>query len=498
MKFFRKLAFNALLSILFLQSHLFAQQSIEDALNSISSAQLLQTTGFLSSSRFKGRLQGTAEYEEAARYVATRFKQLGLKPVNQESFLHFFNVETNQIDRAFVALYDKTGQNITPLELGKDFNCRGFTGSGNFTAPLVFVGYGLNNDELNDYKDIDVNGKIVLVVKGAPGWKSQSGTWGDVSPRQKARIAMAKGALAIVILPNPSEPGQRELIGSVACGDKPHLDNFPMVQITRNISDTILRIAGKSYNELLDEINTSKKSQSIYIPTRMNINIIANYQPEVHTPNVVALWEGSHSRKKKEFVVVGAHLDHVGEQSGKLLYPGANDNASGVAALIEIAKALRAGKIKTDRSILFVVFSAEESGMYGSRHFVANSPVNVSKMVAMVNFDCVAQGDSIAVGGKWSFPKTWNLVKRNDAKQTQLLSVKTFGGGGADAEAFYRVGIPTLYFNTSGGYRHLHLESDSTETLNPELFEKLTKLGFLVTLDLSSKSYKKEKEKRKK
>jgi hypothetical protein len=498
MKFFRKLAFNALLTILFLQSHLFAQQSIDDALNSISSAQLIQTTGFLSSSRFKGRLQGTAEYEEAARYVATRFKQLGLKPVNQESFLHFFNVETNHIDRAFVALYDKTGQNITPLELGKDFNCRGFTGSGNFTAPLVFVGFGLDNDELTDYKDIDVNGKIVLVIKGAPGWKSVSGSWGDVSPRQKARIALSKGALAIVILPNPSEPGQRELIGSVACGNQPHLSSFPMVQITRNITDTILRNVGKSYNELLDEINTSKKSQSIYVPTRMTINIIANYQPEAPTPNVVAMWEGSHRRKKKEFVVLGAHLDHVGEQSRTLLYPGANDNASGVATLIEIAKALRAGKIKTDRSILFVVFSAEESGMYGSRHFVSNSPANVNKMVAMVNFDCVAQGDSIAVGGKLSFPKTWNIAKRNDAKHTQLLSIKTFGGGGADAEAFYRVGIPTLYFNTSAGYKHLHLESDSTETLNPELFEKLTKLGLLTTLELSDKSYKREKEKRRK
>jgi len=491
--------FRLLATILLLTKGLygFSQQEIDSTLRYISSQSLMQTTGFLASDRFKGRLQGTKEYDEAARYVAVRLKQLGLKPVGQESFLHSFEVETNSIERAHVILFQETGGNIIPLKLGIDFNCRGFSGSGKVNAPIVYTGYGLNHPELNDYDSVNVKGKIVLVYKGAPNWKPLNGSWGDVGPRHKARIAATKGAIALILMPSPNELQTRELIGSVACGDGPHLDSIPMIQITRSVADSIFTSAKTTYAELVNQLSIKKTSHSFHIPRRMSINVISKYRPNAPTYNVVAVWEGTHKKLKKEYIVLGAHLDHVGIQANTLLYPGANDNASGVAALIEIAKALKNGSIKTDRSILFVVFSAEESGMHGSRHFVANSPVNVKKIAAMVNFDCVAQGDSIAVGGKLSFPKTWNIVKKNDTKRFNLLSINTFGGGGADAEAFYRAGIPTLYFNTSGGYKHLHLESDRTETLNADLFEKLTQLGFITTLELSSKKYKKEKEKRK-
>ena len=112
----------------------------------------------------------------------------------------------------------------------------------------------------------------------------------------------------------------------------------------------------------------------------------------------------------------------------------------------------------------------------------------------MLNFDCVAEGDSIAVGGKNSFPKLWQIAATLDKENTKLLSRKTFGGGGADAEAFYRGGIPTLYFNTSGGYTYLHLPSDRVNTLNPNLFERLTKLGFLTIIELANGKYKGEKD----
>jgi hypothetical protein len=454
----------------------------------------MQTAGFLASDGFKGRLQGSMEYEMAARYVANQFKQAGLKPVGHESFLHFFDVEHNSIDYAQISIVNSDSSILKEIALGTDFVCRGFSGGGNIIAPVVFAGYGISNENYDDYEDIDVTGKIVMVFKPTPPWKNSSGSWGDVSPRAKARIALEKGAVAILLVTPPNEPDARELIGSVACGEPPHMENFPMVQITKTVANELLKKYMYNIESLYSRIKESKKPFSYPAQSYLHIDISTSYNPKAPTPNVVALWEGSHRRRKREFIVVGAHLDHVGSQAGWLTFPGANDNASGVASIVEMARSLKNGDVKTDRSILFVVFSAEESGMLGSKHFVDNSPVGLDKMVAMLNFDCVAQGDSIAIGGKHSFPMIWDMAKKLDEKHTQLLSGRTFGGGGADAEAFYRKGIPTLYFNTSGGYKYLHLPTDRTETLNPVLFEKLTRLGYATMLELANSRYKREKD----
>lgn len=472
----------------------FSQPLSSDILQLIKKDNLMQTVGFLSSDGFRGRLQGSMEYEMAARYVANQFKQSGLAPVGQESFLHFFNVEHNSIDYAYMALVNPDSSVKRELTLGKDYVCRGFSGGGNLIAPVIFAGFGMSNNEYDDYADIDVTGKIVMVFKNAPSWSLPSRSWGDISPRAKARTAFSKGAIGLLIVNPPSEIPSRELIGSVACGAPPHLEDFPMVQITKSLANELLKKYIYNIDTLYNRINRNKNPFSYNAGSFLQIDIATSYNPAAKTPNVVALWEGSHRRRKKEFIVVGAHLDHVGTQAETLTFPGANDNASGVAALVEIARALKSGNIKTKRSILFVVFSAEESGIYGSKHFVENSPVSTDKMVAMLNFDCVGQGDSIAIGGKHSFPIIWDFAKELDEKYTQLLSNRTFGGGGADAEAFYRKGIPTLYFNTSGGYKYLHLPSDRAETLNPQLFEKLTQLGFATILELANGDYKGERD----
>jgi aminopeptidase YwaD len=471
----------------------FAQKTDNNLwLEHISKESLMQTTGYLSSSRFMGRLPGSAEYEMAARYVASRFKESGLKPLYSDSFLQFFDVEHNQILKANAYLVNNDGLK-QELILGKDFVCRGFTGSGNIIGNLVFAGFGISTSNYDDYANIDVNGKIVMVYKGTPNWKNPMGKWEKISPRDKARVAEENGAIGIVFIQTPNENPKLELIGSIACGEGMHLNNFPMIQVSSRIASRLISIEGKTPEATFHKITTNQLPYSFEIDAKIQIDIEAKYTPNKRTPNVVGVWEGYHPKKKKEFVVVGAHLDHVGSQQG-LIFPGANDNASGVAALVEMANALKKGNIRTKRSILFVVFSAEESGMQGSKHFVQNSAVDARKMLAMLNFDCVADGDSIAIGGRHSFPKLWAIAQCNDAMLTNNLCNKTFGGGGADAEAFYQKGIPTLYFHTSGGYKHLHLSTDTAETLNEDLFEKLTVVGFATLIDIANGKYKSEKD----
>ncbi|MGE0076495.1 MAG: M20/M25/M40 family metallo-hydrolase [Bacteroidales bacterium] len=478
---------------------LLAQKSKSSSdLQSIKYEDILQTIGYLSSAKFKGRLPGTAEYDQAARYVATRLKSAGVKPINQPSMLQYFNDEVNIIKDAQLLLLNEGTKSFQIFKLGEDFVCRGFSGSGNIKAEVVFAGFGIRTDEYNDYRSIDVKGKIVLVYKSAPPWDPTTGSWGDTSPRAKARIAKELGAKAIIFMADPKIFPSTMIYGSIACGEGPHLPDFPMIQIGSSVTDSIFAKLSMKPMEYYEQIVKDKAPHSTETEQLLMININADYTPEKQTANVVGFIEGTDSKLKSEFIILGAHLDHVGYQTENVLFPGANDNASGVASLISIADALHKSGVKLKRSVIFVAFSSEESGLKGSKYFVNNSPVDLSKAVAMMNFDCVGQGDSININGKLSFPKLWKKAKKIDKKHIKLLSNRSFGGGGGDATAFYNANIPTLYFSATNGYKFIHQTTDKAETINNQLVEKITKLGFLMTIELANGKYEGETDKLKK
>jgi len=472
----------------------FSQNSASIGAGIIKQEELIQTIGFLSSSRFRGRLPGSVEYEQAARYVATRLKNAGIKPVGQQTMLQYFNDEVNLIHEASCFIISNNGRPIIPLALGEDFVCRGFTGSGHVKGEAVFAGFGIKHPNYDDYRNINIKGKIAVVFKSAPPWASETGSWGDTSPRAKARIAKEQGAAGIIFIADPTIFLPTMIYGSIACGEGPHLSDFPMIQISDRATDSLFAELPVKVANLYGQICQDKAPHSIELGRSVLVNVKAEYFAEKPTANVVGISIGSDSLLKNEYVVLGAHLDHVGYQGEKLYFPGANDNASGVAALIAIAETLEKSKVKIKRSIIFIAFSSEESGLRGSKYFVDHSPVDLSKVVAMLNFDCVGQGDSIAIGGRLSFPKLWKKAKKIDKHATRLLSTRTFGGGGADAEAFYRAGISTLYFNTTNGYKYLHSPNDRAETINPELMEKIARLGYLLTIDLANGRYKGERD----
>ena len=208
--------------------------------------------------------------------------------------------------------------------------------------------------------------------------------------------------------------------------------------------------------------------------------------------NIVGLLDGSDPKLKNEYLIIGAHLDHVGSQAG-LLFPGANDNVSGSAAVIELAKAFQTSEIKPKRSIMFLLFAGEEQGLFGSKYFVENLKIDSNKIVAMFNLDSVGYGDSIQVGSGKTSPILWNIARKIDEKKFGLMVKDTWGGGGADLTPFYEKGIPGLYFVSKYSYDHLHQPSDMPETLNPELYEKIVKLAYLMAREVADGNYKREK-----
>ncbi len=218
------------------------------------------------------------------------------------------------------------------------------------------------------------------------------------------------------------------------------------------------------------------------------------------TMNVVGLLEGSDPQLKDEYLIIGAHLDHVGSQAG-LLFPGANDNASGSAAVIQLANAFSLDNMKPKRSVLFVLFASEEQGLFGSKHFVDNlnllageAGINPEKIIAMFNLDSIGYGDSIQVGNGKSSPELWNLADKIDEANSNLMVKDTWNGGGADLTPFYEKEIPGLYFVSKYSYDHLHLPTDLPETLNPSLYENLVKLVYLTAREVANSSYKREEE----
>ncbi|MCW8812526.1 MAG: M20/M25/M40 family metallo-hydrolase [Ignavibacteriaceae bacterium] len=461
-------------------------------MENIKSGDLLWTVKILSSGEYDGRLSGSEGYNKAANFAAERFKQLGLLPEGDDGFFQYLNVEYNKIDTP--AVFNLiNGNKKFPYILGKDFVLRGFTGAANITLPVVFCGYGISRPDLgyDDYEKINVENKIVLVFKQSPSWKINDEEWGNEYPRQKSRVAYEHGARGILFVSLPNADKPQPLIGSVMHGEGEQLDSFPQLQISPEVANDFLGLVKISINECQKRIDDREAPNSFLTRRTAEIFVNAKYKNSVRTMNVVSKIEGTDPVLKKEFLVIGAHLDHVGSQAG-LLFPGANDNASGSAAVLELAKAFQLSSVKPKRTVLFVLFASEEQGLFGSKYFVENLKSNPDKIIGMFNFDCIGYGDSIQIGNGESSPKLREIARKIDKEKSNLMVADTWNGGGADATPFHKIGIPCLYFVSKYSYDHLHQPTDTPETLNLELLEKIVKLGYLTAREVAEGNYKRE------
>lgn len=485
------------LLILFSSSILISQTSF-DAIPIYDSYKLIdrmmQKVYTLASPEFGGRLPGSDGYNKASEYAKEHFKNLGLFPAFDGDYYQKLFVEYNEIKSPAKFFIIKDNTNIVEYQIGKDFAFRGFTGSGEITAPVVFCGYGVASETYNDYKGVDVKGKIVMVFKQNPSWKPDNINFGNGYPREKARIAFDRGAVGIIFVSKPLDKNPQPVIGSVMHGGgNEQNEKFPQLQISLEVTDDFLHGAGFSIEELQSRIDESKKPFSIELPVKAKIQVNAQYSSEKISQNIGAILEGRDPELKNEFIVVGAHLDHVGSQGDEVYYPGANDNASGSAAVMQMAEVFTKAGVRPKRSILFLLFTGEEQGLLGSEYFVQNSPVDLSRIVAMFNLDCIGSGDSIQIGGGKSWPKLWDIFRQLDNEGDKLMIESTWAGGGADATPFFKKEIPTAYIVSYYSYTNLHQPSDLPENINTDLYESIYKLTTQALLKVAEGEYGGEK-----
>jgi len=357
---------------------------------------------YLASDQMEGRLTGSDGYRRAARYVTEQFQASGLAPKGVEGYLQpvRFDVQRIQAAQSSLTLLQKGQEH--PLSLGEE----ALLGSRlpqpkSLEAPLVFVGYGLHIPEAHydDFADQDLHGKIIVYLNGGPSQLSSALKAHSRSPQEFYRAVEKAGAVGIVSIPNPKSmdiPWSRMALAASQPGMQladPALQDTrgPMFTLTLNPAHAqqIFAGSGHAWSELLALGDAGKPLPRFPLSTRLRARVSALTE-QVESPNIVGVLPGSDPQRKGEYVVLTAHLDHLGigePIGGDRIYNGAMDDASGVATLLDVARQLHEAHASLKRSVLFVVVCAEEKGLLGSRYFAGHPTVPAQSLVADLNTD---------------------------------------------------------------------------------------------------------------
>jgi hypothetical protein len=447
---------------------------------------MMQWVDFFAHPDKKGRLSGTHEYDVCAQFVIDKMKSWGVQSLpNYPQYKQNVPVERNVFVNPCDFKIMHFNKGTVYLEHGVDYNFRGFTGSGNMSLETVFCGYGISAENYDDYADVDVRDKAVLIFKGNPKLSNQI-VYEPFSIQNRAETAYKHGAKTVIFIPQPHSD-RTEPIGSVMCGAGDYIEDLPLIQLSEETANLLFDGTGWTSEKMHQRIEEISAPFSLVLPSKIMVNVQTVYSEAAESYNILGYIEGTDPKLKHEYVMITAHLDHVGSQCD-VVYPGANDNASGSAAVMMMAKLL--SQNKPLRSVIFCLFTAEESGIIGAEHMGKNMPVNPASVVAVFNLDCIAVGDSIQIGNGLSSPNLYEVCKGFDNKN--LMVKDTWRGGGADLSPFHKLGIPGLYFVSRYSYTHLHLPTDTPETLNKELFQTIVGLCYQTARSVANGNYLRE------
>ena len=459
---------------------------------------LKKDVSYLASDQLDGRRTGTDGANEAARYVASEFSKIGLKagvPQYLQSFPYVAGVELGKRNR------------LLSLNVGKDWMPLGFSTNKELdNVPAILVGYGITASELNhnDYSNPKVSGRVAIALSGTPDGDNPHGQFArHEEVRWKAIAARNAGAKALIIVAreqNFNEDRFSRLRYDNTAGDA----GIPVIAISRQAAENLL-------NKPLADIEQAAKSKSeaayaeVPTPISLSVDII---RKEVPAYNVVGVLEGSDPVLKNENIVLGAHYDHLGrggEGSGSLspnsadIHHGADDNASGTAGLLELARVFTS-QPRPKRTLIFIAFGGEEEGLLGSAYYVNHPVTALTKTVAMINMDMIGRmrDRKLVIGGVGTAQEWKQIITQANSAQSMKVSATSSepvrgipivvsangrpittvdpngafeltmnedGYGPSDHSQFYGKQIPVLFFWT-GTHSDYHKPSDTFDKIN--------------------------------
>lgn len=433
----------------------------------------------------EGRGAGTKGLTRAQHLLEKRYKSLGLEPAGTNGYLQAFTVITGAQLKGKNELLVTTGGQKRELKSKQDFVPFSFSSSGSAHGALVFAGYGVTAEEFNydDYAGIDVKDKIVVAIRYEPAsFAAKAGNQGMTRHSQlvtKAINARNHGAKALILVNGKLGDGEEDLLTRFGSVSGPEDTGIIFAQVKNAVADSWLKSGGKSLADLQDQINASSKPGSFELGGNLSATLTVNIKTTRATVNnVLAYLPG----QTDEYVIVGAHYDHLGRGDSNSLapsqigqiHPGADDNGSGTAGVLELARMFAPLKGQLRRGILFESFAGEELGLLGSAAWVRNPTRPLDKAVAMLNMDMIGRikDQKVYIGGVGTGSTLKATVERAAANSGFKIEYSPGGYSSSDHTSFVARKIPVLFF-FSGLHSDYHKPSDTWEKINPEAATRL-------------------------
>jgi hypothetical protein len=471
------------------------QAKIVDAMHVISSDVLYEYVKELVSEKYGGRLTGTKEYEACAAWVESLLRKWGVQPVGDNG--SYRQAYPNPYTQVFPG-----GECVMLIPNGKDvikkyyryedeFIPGGTSGSGQVTAEVVYVGYGITAPELgyDDYRGVDVKGKIVLMdpeVPVGPGEKTLDlfMKWRPYSFHQyKLKNAAAHGAKGMIYN-----------YGPIGNPNNAYVEGFIYHHVGEAVVNDVFAGTGKAYKDTVARIRKELKPQSFTAGKTFMIKNVAEHHPDGVGFNVLGAIPGTDPSLKDEVILIGGHLDHLGRMWE--LMPGANDNATAVAVGLGIAEAMSKCAVKPKRTVVFAFFGSEEQsenqGTEGSHYYTDHPIFPLDKTAVMINMEGPGSGDKISASGGKTYPAFWSFIEKANGtyihRRLRTGAAAYPGRPRQDSAWFFWKGVPALTFGSFGfnpGRSTYHNTHDDLSLVTPEIMEDIAQLLFMAVMDMS-------------
>ncbi len=455
---------------------------------------------YLASDELEGRAPGSEGSRLAAEYIIEHYQAAGCRPAGGDgSWYQPFEVRRGKKIVESEAYFEIDGEQ-QKWQVRDDWIPFPFSEYGDIDGPLAFAGYGIQAPKFgyNDYANFDAKGKVLLVLRYEPKANDPDADFGGSTPSRhalfvrKVNVAAKHGAKALLVVNPPNRnPGRDDLYAFNVLNSQ-QTYQLPMIHIKRAVAEALLKRAGLPDLKALEErIDKQRKgfARDLGLRVKINTGLERNMLP---ASNILALLPGDGTTK--ETIVIGAHRDHLGvvprqfqrDDMTPMIHNGADDNASGSAALLELARALGHGP-RHHRNILFISFDAEEMGLLGSKYFVEHPTIPLEDIRAMINFDMIGRLrlNKYTVFGTNSAEEFPDLV----GKYAKLLGLKykTPKGmaGGSDHSPFLRKHIPAMFAFT-GIHKQYHQPEDDWQLIDAAGAAKILTMWCPIIVDLAN------------
>lgn len=465
------------LSAIFIASVAFVNPG--DRSPKITSGEVTDHIKYLASDELAGRFPGTDGDKLTVEYIVNEFEEYGITPAGEDGYLQPFDYiseiklgKDNSLSIGNGELIKGSGEEFTTLYLSANGTAQG---------NIVFVGYGINAPELNynDYAGIDLKGKIALMLMYSPGYNNPHDNPFSKYERLRIKCAAAKeqGAAGIIVVKGP-ESGEDELVKLRMSGPGETMD-IPVMNVKRSYVEYIFTNSKKmtlsEVQKNIDSLRTPMSFESGGGMAQLKADLV---RIKALTNNVIGKIEGKDPVLKNEYIVIGAHMDHLGDglKYGSLhdshvaeIHNGADDNASGVAGILELAQYYSTKKKDLKRSIIFMTFSGEEAGLIGSAYFTKSELMKKYNVVSMINLDMVGRltDNKLTIGGTGTSSIWQGLLDSLNKTYNFTAAYNKDGYGPSDHASFYGKDIPVLFFFT-GLHKDYHKPSDDWQLINAD------------------------------